>query len=311
VFTGKLYKTGGDQDAVTAFGQRAAETNASPGSGAKPSPGSTEPPIVPGSYSGETITVRSGGKDITGDALDIVSRVVQNEVGSGYHDEAIKAQAVAAYTYIQQNLSTGVVPTVYLAETVSDNVYSAVAEVMGQAVYFEGKLAFTPYHAISAGKTTSSQSVWGGAKSYLTAVDSSIDKQAASYKVAVRMSSGKVSELVYDKLGIETAGDPSGWFEILTYTDGDYNGDMAVCGETHSLKTGSKLTGRLLRESVLSLRSACFTAEYDSGTDTFIFVTRGFGHGVGMSQNGADLYAREGWSYQQILAHYYPGTELR
>ena len=59
-----------------------------------------------------------------------------------------------------------------------------------------------------------------------------------------------------------------------------------------------------------SLRSQCFTVSYDASTDCFLFDVYGYGHGVGMSQWGAVGYASNGWSYQQILQHYYPGTSL-
>ena len=78
----------------------------------------------------------------------------------------------------------------------------------------------------------------------------------------------------------------------------------------HSLRPvcGQTVQGTALRKA-LGLRSACFTVVCQSGT--FSFTTRGYGHGVGMSQWGAKALAEQGADYRTILAHYYPGTELR
>ena len=264
------------------------------------------------SFRGELIDLEviSGGKRYT-DTLDILVGVVQNEVGSAFHPEAIKAQAVAAYTYIAQSNAKGETPTVYLASSVSATVQNAVEEVLGQAIYYNGKLAFTPYHATSAGDTASSKDVWGGHYPYLISVDSAVDRSVTNFRVRTTMSADKVAGLLKSKLGITADGDPANWFEILSEADGGYNGNMAVCGYTKSRLSGnSTITGRLLREQVLGLRSACFSIDYNDSSDTFTFTTYGYGHGVGMSQNGANLYARDGWSYIEILEHYYPGTTI-
>ena len=83
-------------------------------------------------------------------------------------------------------------------------------------------------------------------------------------------------------------------------TSSGYVDSLPVCGQT--------VQGTALRKA-LGLRSACFTVVCQSGT--FSFTTRGYGHGVGMSQWGAKALAEQGADYRTILAHYYPGTELR
>jgi stage II sporulation protein D len=141
------------------------------------------------------------------------------------------------------------------------------------------------------------------------AVDSQVDEQAPYFAVATEISRDKVESLIKSKLGITVDGDPRNWFEVLDKTDG-YNGKMAVCGYTKSRVTGNTITGRLLRESVLNLRSASFDVDYDEDNGSFTFTTYGYGHGVGLSQQGANLLAKDGWRYDEILAHYYPGTEI-
>ena len=59
-----------------------------------------------------------------------------------------------------------------------------------------------------------------------------------------------------------------------------------------------------------ALRSSAYTIEYNAVEDTFTFTVRGYGHGVGMSQVGADAYANNGWDYEKILKHYYTGITL-
>lgn len=119
-----------------------------------------------------------------------------------------------------------------------------------------------------------------------------------------------------DKTGIELTGDPSGWLSIENRIDGNYVGQMSVGGYhsyTDSSGNSVKITGRVFREKIMgfSLRSSSFDIAYDPGTDMFTFTTYGYGHGVGMSQNGANALATYlGYDYKQILTYYYSGTEV-
>jgi SrtB family sortase len=253
------------------------------------------------------LMVTAGGKTVTGDALDIVSRIVQNEIGSGFHTEAIKAQAVAAYTFISFYNQSGSAPSVILAPSAGSKVTSAVESVLGEAVYYRGNIALTTYYATSAGQTASSRDVWGTAYSYLVSVDSPVDENVKTFKATKTFSYDQMRDIIDDTLGISPDGEPEDWFEILGHLDGGYVGNVRVCGETET-SGGRRITGRYLRESVFGLRSSCFEIEFDG--DDFIFTTYGYGHGVGMSQNGANGYANEGLSYDEILTHYYPGTEV-
>ena len=266
------------------------------------------------SYTGdETLSVYINGSRYNSSAYDIVCQVVAAEMGSA-HKEALKAQAVAAYTYIAYENARGVSPSV-VAKTPTAAVQAAVKEVIGEAVYYKGSLAFTCYHATSAGKTNSSADVWGGNYPYLITVDSSIDEDAYRFEDTKRISSSAVASAVEKQLGISLDGDPADWFEILSYTDGGYVDRISVGGETQyyydSTRKYYPITGRVIREAVLGLRSACFTVEYLDNRDEFLFTTYGYGHGVGMSQTGAMLMADQGDSYVDILEHYFPGTTVR
>ena len=97
--------------------------------------------------------------------------------------------------------------------------------------------------------------------------------------------------------------DPDEWFEDEEYINGRYVDSIRVCGK--------RLSGREVREELMefALPSAAFEVEYDDGE--FIFTTYGYGHGVGMSQQGADYFAQRGWDYEEILTHYYTGVTLK
>jgi len=261
-------------------------------------------------YSGDELTVTVNGSRITGDALDLVSRAVQNEMGSSFHVEALKAQAVATYTYITYYNRNGSAPAVLLASKADTRVVNAVKEVLGEMVLYKGKPALTTYYAISAGSTASSKDVWGGHYPYLVSVDSEVDMEVSGYQVTKAMSRSQVASLLERHIGVDPDDwDPEEWFEILTYVDGGYVGNVRICGRS-TAANGARITGRYVRENLLGLRSACFEVKYDWNKDRFLFTTYGYGHGVGMSQQGANQYAKDGWDYIDILTHYYPGTEV-
>lgn len=260
----------------------------------------TEEPIT---TDGGTLRVTVGGSVMEDSAFNIVCGVVQNEMGGTMHAEALKAQAVAAYSFIKYENRQGKAPSLGLKASVSASTKNAVSAVLGQGVYYGGSIAYTTYHAISAGYTNSSADVWGGSIPYLVPVDSSVDENAPGFSKTSSYSPSDIASRVQSSLGVSLEGDPSGWLEVLETNDGGYVTSMRVGSST--------ITGRKFREQVMSfsLRSASFDISYD-GT-SFSITTRGYGHGVGMSQRGADGYARQGWSYVDILEHYYRGTSVQ
>jgi stage II sporulation protein D len=95
-----------------------------------------------------------------------------------------------------------------------------------------------------------------------------------------------------------------------------YVGELSVGGQTSFTRNGTvtPITGRFFREQIMGfdLRSASFTFRYNRGDDTFTFMTNGFGHGVGLSQNGANTLANHlGFDYKEILMFYYQGVNVR
>ncbi len=255
--------------------------------------------------SGERLSITVDGKKVTGDALDIVCQVVMNEVGDKWPQAAIQAQAVAVYTNIKRQNNAGTSPA-FSAKTPSSALKKIVEPVLGKMVLYNGKPAMTTFFAISAGVTASSQNVWTTSYPYLSSVDSWIEAGYKDFEKTVSMSASTVMKKLESKLNVVLdVNDKANWFKILDYHDGEYVKTVQIGGSS-----GVKTTGRNLRENILGLRSTAFEIDYDSGSDTFEFTTRGYGHGVGLSQVGAYLYAQDGWDYIEILEHYYPGTEV-
>lgn len=258
------------------------------------------------------LSVINGSTPVVGDTYEILCRVVQNEVGNSTEWESTKAMAVASYSYIKYyNDYLGRAPTLRLSSVEpGDRVRACVKEVLGQAVYYNGQYANCTYFSISCGVTTTAQSVWGTTQyPYLVSVDSSIEEgysySWSPFSKDYTYTPEQMAERMNSALGtsLDPANDdPATWLEITSRTDGKYVGTVRVGNTT--------TTGRKIRESILGLRSHAFDISYDADSRIFTVTTYGYGHGVGMSQTGSMLYARQGWTYVQILNHYYPGTTV-
>lgn len=265
----------------------------------------------------EIISVSVNGDIVSGTALDIISGIVANEVGGSFAPEAIKAQAVASYTYIKYFNLRGSSPSAYLGEA-SDSIKVLVASVIGEAVYYNDEIIQATYSASSAGCTASSENVWGTALPYLQSVYCELDAQYdTNYGRTKKFKSDDIKSRVYSTTGIALTGDPSNWFAIDSRTEGKYVGKMSIGGyHTYIDSSGDtvSITGRVFRERIMGfdVRSSAFDISYDANSDEFTVTTYGYGHGVGMSQNGANALATHlGYTYKQILEFYYTGTTVR
>ena len=242
--------------------------------------------------------------------------VVLAEMPTDFHEEALKAQAVVARTYVGRRLVSGKHDTAavctdasccqgycsveaFLADGGSqeavDKVSAAVAATAGQVLTYEGELIDATYFSCSGGSTEDAVAVWGADVPYLQAVESPGEEEAAHYSDEVRFTPGELAAA----LGFANDGSAEDWFGGVTYTDGGGVETMEIRGNTYE--------GTELRK-LLGLRSTVFEVEVDG--DEIIITTHGFGHRVGMSQYGAQAMAQSGSTYQEILAHYYVGTEL-
>ena len=279
------------------------DTEPEPAPEPEPDPQPEEEPEEPeNSGKWQDLRVSSGGSTVSDSAVSIVAQIVQNEIGSGYPEEAIKAQAVAAYTFVRYHNLTGSVPAVGLRSP-ADKVTRIVKEVAGEEITYDGRPILASYGAMNAGQSASSRSVWGTALPYLTPVESEGDPGESGFQQTKTIPASEVKSKLEKAFSVNLDGmGEDEWFDILSYwDDGPYVNEVRIA---HAVTT----TGRKLRESVFSLRSTAFEVRYDPGAESFDFITQGYGHGVGMSQVGAKYYANQGWDHVEILEHYYPGA---
>lgn len=245
------------------------------------------------------------------------------EMPETWPDDAIQAQMVASYSYIlyrrdhvedpeagwttvNSALGSGWTSSEVLrsrwGDAFQDNYsrFEALArEVEGAVLLYGGEPAATCYHAISCGHTEASQNVWVEALPYLQGVDSIWDKYAEDYEVTIQYSRQQFYDAMVMNLGVTPEGEAEDWLGDAVWDKAGYVKQMTLCGVSFS--------GTQVRDA-LSLRSACFAIAWREGQ--FVITTRGYGHGVGMSQYGACSMAEGGASWQEILAYYFPGTEL-
>lgn len=268
------------------------------------------------SLAGEVITVNAGGVSVSGDAASIVAQAVMAEIGDGFHDEAIKAQAIATYTYFRYYNSNNQNAYAVL-KTPSDNVTRCVSEVIGKGIYYDGALIQAVYCASTAGYSASAENVWGIDYPYLRSRRNEFDLlYDINYGRTETYTADEVRKLVTNNTGIVLNDDPSSWFEITSYVDGSYVGSMTVGGLSSFTRNGktTAITGRVFRETVMEygLRSSSFDISYDPSSASFTFTTYGYGHGVGLSQHGANILATQyGYTYNDILTYYYQGTTIQ
>lgn len=259
----------------------------------------------------EIIVYRSNGSVINLNMTDYLIGVVSSEMPASFNLEALKAQSVLARTYALKAKQTGK----KLTDTVNTQSYididqmknkwgnsfntyynkikNAVENTNGEYLSYNGNYIEALYHSTNNGKTESSLDVFGNYYPYLISVSSEYDKNASSYLKAISMPLDTIS----NKLGLNLNNDSV--ISILSYTDGGNIKEINI--------NGNNFSGKKVRE-LLGLRSTDFDISISDNNANI--TTRGYGHGVGMSQYGANGMANAGYSYKDILSHYYPGTTL-
>jgi stage II sporulation protein D len=253
-----------------------------------------------------TVKNSLNGEIFTAPANEIIAQILEAEMGSHYHIEALKAQAVAAYSWLLcSGAATGATPSAPL-KVAKANAINAANAVAGKVVLYDGKVAQTAYHGSSAGHTANSEDIWSSRIPYLVSVDSSVDKNAPKYQTIITYSSVDLAAKVREATGIDLnkISDKNQWFKCTYDENGVYVKTINIGG---TVKKGTYFRTDILKYSI---RSSAYTISYNSLDDKFTIVVKGNGHGVGMSQTGANAYANSGWTYEQILKHYYKGTTL-
>ena len=290
--------------------------------------GEAETPGQEGYYGADadiSFAALSGGELVRTTMAEWLPGVVAAEMPASFEDEALRAQAVAARTYILRLMGSGKVAHPEAAvcddpacckahldreslrgswgESFDSNyekVFEAASSTDGQYLAWEGEAIEAVFHSSSAGMTEDAAEVWS-ARPYLVSVSSpetagDVPDYVTSVEVSPEDFAAKLTAL---RPEADLSGRPAGWLGPLE-RDGS--------GRVESVEIGGEsFTGQELREA-FSLRSTAFTL--DCTGEAFLFTVTGYGHGVGMSQYGANVMAEGGADYREILAHYYPGTEL-
>ena len=281
----------------------------------------------------ETINIyRTESKKVeTVNFENYVKGVISGEMPSDFHIEALKAQAVSARTYslarvlkAQSGSNPEAHPDAPLCDSTHCQVYKneselealkgkdwmndgwkkicrAADETKGQLLYYNGELVEQAlFHSSSGGKTENSEDVFASAVPYLVSVDSPYEDEATHQEEQHSFSIAEISAAVKNKYpNISFGTITADTIKIINRSNGNRVEKMQI--------GNGILKGREVREA-LNLPSANFTINISE--DTVTFTSNGSGHGVGMSQYGADGMAKNGYNYKDILSHYYSGTQV-
>ena len=280
---------------------------------------------VAGMDSELSFSVLTDGSIETVTMSDWLPGVVAGEMPASFEQEALKAQAVAARTYIMYSMGReksahpeadvcddpGCCKAHASDETLRQNwgesyesnwakILEAVRSTDGEYMSYGGEVIQAVFHSSSAGRTEDSAAIWQ-AQPYLVSVDSpetaeDVPNYVSSLSVSPEDFKSTVQTL-HPEAQLE--GDPAYWLGAAVHD---------ASGRVESVDIGgAQVPGTELR-TLFELRSTAFALDYTP--DGFLFTVTGYGHGVGMSQYGSNVMAEDGADYEEILTHYYPGAEL-
>ncbi len=267
----------------------------------------------------KTVSVMIDNEKTEMDAEEYIVGVVAGEVYPTFSPEALKAQAVAARTYLYYKMDGGgcakgadiCTDSKHCQAYKSDekmrsqwgenyekylkNIREAVESTAGEILTYGSKPICALYHSSSVGKTEDCVSVFGGNRPYLVSVNTPIDTEKYTQEKSftkdefVSKINAAFPDLSIDKIDLK----------IISFTD---------AGRVSTVKIGEKSIKATALRKALDLRSTDFTFRIADGK--IIFTQRGYGHGVGMSQHGAQALALSGKTYSEILLHYYTGCKI-
>ena len=177
----------------------------------------------------------------------------------------------------------------------------AVSETDGEVILYDGAPILAVFFSSADGSTQGAGDVWMNDLPYLQKVDSPETEELVPnyYSVATFTAAEFKSLILAAKPGADLSGSPEDWIKDIVRNDSDYVASVTV--------GGVKLRGNDLR-TILSLRSPSFTVERKD--NAFTFHVTGYGHGVGMSQYGANILAKQGLSAEEIVQHYFSNTTV-
>lgn len=253
--------------------------------------------------------------------------VVSAEMPVDYNIEALKAQAVVARTYtiykIMQNQSkhkdADICDSSQCCQAwISKNdrlarwdenkqeenwnkIVQAVNETKGKVIKYEGKVIDAFFHSNSGGKTEVPVNVWGGTNyPYLQSVETAGEEGYSQYKSEVKLSKEDFENKIKEKHSdFQINYDEDDCIKITEYTDS---------GRVKTIKVGNLNLSGVEFRSLMELKSTNFEIELSENEITINVI--GNGHGVGMSQTGANTLAKNGESCEEIIKHFYTGVEI-
>ncbi len=242
--------------------------------------------------------------------------VLAGEMPVEFELEALKAQAVAARSYVMTQMERNNEKDYDVVDTVMNQVYldsdylmtvwkdsytdninkikTAVLTTKGEYISYNNRVAEALFFSTSPGKTENSEDIFSNKVAYLRSVDSSWDTISPVYETKKTMTLLNF----YSTLGLNYSDDLN--IEVI---------DSTETGRIKKIKINEKtFTGNDIC-SILGLRSTYFSIVKSDNNITI--YNKGYGHGVGMSQYGAEAMAENGYNYQEILKHYYQGVEIK
>ena len=279
------------------------------------------------------VKITSTGEVIELSVSDYLKGVVPSEMPPDYDLEALKAQAVVARTYLYNKMGTNAhvdadicdspshCQAFYTKEQIlkiwekskgfdeqtrtkyAEKVALAVDSTENIVVTYNGDYIKAYFHACSGGQTENIYNIWGKQKiPYLQSVESIEDENYRNYYSIVTYTISKLESKLNNNQSIECSINRDGGdiVEILSYTD---------TGRVDKVKIGGVIYSAENLRTLLGLKSTNFTVSIDDEKKVTFHVT-GYGHGVGMSQVGANYYASIGYTFDEIITHYYTGVDV-
>lgn len=274
----------------------------------------------------QTVSVlrTSSGKINTLDMKDYIIGVVAAEMPAEYEEDALKAQAVAAYTYTKWLMENADNPQGeadisddaqshqgYLDEkqlkekwgnqfeSRYEKIAQCVGEVYGEYLTYEGRAVLSCFHALSPGRTADAKAVWGSDIPYLKSVSAPGDLLSPDIDSEHTLSVEEFQKLCASLDGAKLDENEEKWLGKAEKEDNGFIKTIVI---------GEKRFSANEIRNAFSLESPYFTLSYSG--ESFVFKVKGRGHGLGMSQYSADYMARQGSDYKEILLHFYSGVKI-
>lgn len=253
--------------------------------------------------------------------------VVSSEMPADFEKEALKAQAVVARTYTIYKIKNSSKHenadicddskccqawitkedrlnrwNEDVREANWNKIVEAVNETKGKIITYNNEPINAFFHANSGGTTEVPINVWGGSGyPYLQSVSTSGEENYSQYSSEVTLTKNEFEAKIKEKHNdFEIDWNQEKCIEVLEYTDGY---------RVKTIKIGNQNLSGVEVRTILGLKSANFVVDIEG--ENIKFEVKGYGHGVGMSQTGADSMAKEGKNYEEIIKHFYTGVEIK